>query len=221
MKKILIADDHPIFRKGLAEILKSKIKGITIIEADHGQEALEKFRTLHPDLIILDVDMPFYNGLEVCKIIKSENPIVPIAILTMFKEEDLMEKAFKNGALGYVLKDNSITEIMDCIESISKNERFIGPSLQEFIPKIQSNHEKKKKLQEVLEVLTPVEYKTLKLVCQNFTSKEIADRLFVSTKTVENYRSRICKKLELDPQNNALLKWVLENKAFFNEVDSE
>ena len=212
LMKILVADDHPIFRNGLKTLIKDKLKKTDILEADHGLEAWDLVQKHNPDMVILDIDMPYLNGIEVCAKIHEEYPAIGVIILTMFKEEEMLRKAFAEGALGYVLKDHSINEIMEAIETVKKRKKYIGPSLNEFIPSLNQVNNKLKEFEEKLALLTSSELKTLKLVRDNYSSKQIADLLFVSPKTVENYRSRICKKLEIEPANNSLLKWVLEHR---------
>lgn len=216
--KLLIADDHPIFRKGLIDILRSSFSGVNIIECEKGNETLEKIRSEIPDISVLDIDMPEMNGLEICKTIYSEKIPTKVIILTMYKEEEIFNKAFLTGASGYVVKDNSIIEIVDCIKIVLQGKKYVGPALQSHFNRFREADKKKEKIQEMLHSLTQAELKTLKLVSQNRSSREISEMLFVSVKTVENYRSRICKKLELDPRNNSLLLWVMENKDLLSSI---
>ena len=216
--KLLIADDHPIFRKGLLDVLKNTFSLSTIFEAENGKEALDKCQEEVPDIAILDIDMPEMNGLEICKEIHEQNLSTQVIILSMYKEEEMFNKAFLSGARGYVVKDNSVKEITEAIEKVMKGEKYIGPSLEEHFSKFSEVDKKKEKIKEMLSSLTQAELKTLKLVSQNKSSKEISELLFVSTKTIENYRSRICKKLELDSRNNSLLLWVSENRDILNSI---
>lgn len=216
--KLLIADDHPIFRKGLMDILQQSFPGARLIEAETGNTALEKIKTEVPDVSILDIDMPEMNGLEICKYVYTHNINTKVVILTMYKEEEIYNKAFLTGASGYVIKDNSVTEIVDCIKTVSEGKKYVGPSLQEYFARYLEADKKKSNVSEQLKSLTQAELKTLKLVNQSRSSKEIAELLFVSVKTVENYRSRICKKLNLDSRNNSLLLWVMENKDVLSSM---
>ncbi|HRE74186.1 MAG TPA: response regulator transcription factor [Flavobacteriales bacterium] len=216
--KLLIADDHPIFRKGLKDILQQSFSTVEIIECEAGDKTLEIIRLEKPDVAVLDIDMPHINGLDICQTVYSEGLPTRIIILTMYKEEEMFNKAFLTGAMGYVVKDNSVVEIVECIKEVMLGKKFIGPALQGFLTKFKEADKKKDRIRELLHSLTQAELKTLKLVSQNRASKEIAELLFVSVKTVENYRSRICKKLELDPRNNSLLLWVSENRELLATI---
>jgi len=216
--KLLIADDHAIFRKGLRFILETSLPDASIIETTDGDETWKKIMETKPDVAILDIDMPNKNGLDICKLIKENNYPIKTIILTMYKEREVMNKAFLNGAMGYVVKDNSVNEIVACVESVMKDRRYVGTTVGDVMDGINELDKKKDKISQLLNNLTQAELKTLKLVSNNKSSKEIAELLFVSVKTIENYRSRICKKLELDPRNNSLLLWVMENKDILNSI---
>lgn len=216
--KLLIADDHPIFRKGLKDILQNSFPSVTILECDSGNSTLDTIRNQQPDVAILDIDMPEMNGLEICSKVYNEGLPTKVIILTMYKEEEMFNKAFLTGASGYVVKDNSVIEIVECIKEVMLGKKFIGPALQPYFQKFKEADKKKERIRELLDTLTQAELKTLKLVSQNRSSKEIAELLFVSVKTIENYRSRICKKLELDPRNNSLILWVSENRELLSTI---
>lgn len=217
--KILIADDHLIFRNGLREIVKTQITNCSVLEAENGSEAYKLALKNKPDIAILDIDMPELNGLEVCKKITQEDLPISVIILTMYKNEEMFNSAMENGAMGYVLKDNSASDLKECINHVIEGKSFISPKISEYMDNYANYKSKKGEIKDGLGKLTNVELKTLKLVSDNFTSREIAEMLFVTQKTVENYRSRICKKLELDSRNNSLLKWVLDNKSFLDSFD--
>jgi len=216
MNKILIADDHPIFRKGLKDILQSSYKSTEIIECENGVEALEKIKNEKPGIAILDIDMPKMNGLEVTKKVLKEGLLTRIIILTMYREKEMIKKAMLSGASGYLLKDFAVNELIDCIEKANRGHKYIGPALEPYYHDVHSEDKKKQDLIFLIRSLSQAELKTLKLVSQNHTTKEIADRLFLSEKTIENYRSRICQKLGLPPRNNSLMLWVSENRELLS-----
>jgi DNA-binding NarL/FixJ family response regulator len=216
--RLLIADDHAIFRKGLRFILESSLSEAEIIETNDGDETWKKILEFKPDVVILDIDMPHLNGLEICKMIAENSFSIKTIILTMYKEREVMNKAFLNGAMGYVVKDNSVNEIVACVESVRNNRRYVGATVGDTLEGINELDKRKEKISQLLSNLTQAELKTLKLVSNNKSSRDIAELLFVSVKTIENYRSRICKKLELDPRNNSLLLWVMENKDILNSI---
>lgn len=210
--KLLIADDHPIFRKGLKDILQDNFPNANIIECDNGSQALQTIEKETPDISILDINMPEMNGLDVCKNVIKKKIETRVIILTMYREKEMIRKAMLSGASGYILKDNAVDEIILCINKVAANEKFIGPALQPYYSEINEEDKKKQELIELIKSLSQSELKTLKLVSNNRSTKEIAELLFLSEKTIENYRSRICQKLGLPPRNNSLLMWVGENK---------
>lgn len=216
---ILIADDHPIFRSGLKALLKNAFPTADIIEKENGKEAEEFIKVNEPDFAFLDIDMPKKNGLEVCKSC-TEECSTKLIILTMYNDGEMLRKAMDNGAHAYLVKDNTSDELVECIESLKVGENYWAKSLRKS-PKIQQELKAYKEITEKLENLTDTELKTLKLVGQKYSSKEIAELLFVSPKSVENYRSRICKKLALDARNNSLLIWVLEHKGIIEEFRND
>ncbi len=213
--KVVIADDHPIYRSGIKALLNSSFDAIGIEEFNNGKEAAEYIRNNKPDIAILDIDMPEMTGIQVCKEV-GENTTTKLIILTMYNDVEMQKKAFKSGAVGYLVKDHTSEELVNCINEVLDGKHFIAQGLR----KTQNHDESKvKEIEDKLGQLTQVELKTLKLVSQKYTSKEIGDLLFISVKSVENYRSRICKKLELDARNNSLLLWVMENKHLLDEID--
>ena len=216
--KLLIADDHPIFRKGLKDILERSFPKIRIIECKNGKEALESIKKEKPDISILDINMPELNGIEVSTIVTKEKLSTRIVILTMYRDREMVKKAMDSGAYSYILKDFAANEIIDCIEKVSQNEKYIGPELQAYYSDFVEADKKKIELLFLLKNLSQAELKTLKLVSQNKSTKEIAELLFLSEKTIENYRSKICQKLELPPRNNSLMLWIAENKELLSAI---
>jgi len=217
--KFLIADDHPIFRAGLKDILLSSFKKIELIECVNGLQAIESIRTKNPEIAILDINMPELNGLEVAKKVLDEKLITKVIILTMYRDREMIKKAMNSGAYGYILKDFAAEEIIECIEKVKGNEKYIGPELKSFYNEIDQENAKKRDLHQLLKNLSQAELKTLKLVSQNKSTKEIAELLFLSEKTIENYRSKICQKLMLPPRNNSLLLWTSENKELLSSIN--
>lgn len=215
--RIILADDHPIFRSGLEFLLKSSFEKVEILSFDNGQSVLENIPVFNPDIVLLDIDMPVKNGLDACNEIQQLYPGLAVIILSIHKTQDMVKLAFQKGAKGYLIKDNTSEEIVDCINRVLNGKTYLPQTLRNTLPSSKSDP-KYKEMRADIDSLTPTEMKVLKLVSQKYSSKEIANLLFVSTKSVENYRSRICKKLNLDARNNNLLLWVMENKFL---IDSE
>lgn len=218
VKTLLIADDHPIFRKGLMDLLQNSFPKVKIIECHNGAEAINGILKQKPDIAILDINMPEANGLDVCKHVIKEQSTTKIIILTMYQEKEMIKNAMLSGAMGYILKDNAVDEIMDCVNTVAEGETYIGTAMLPYHTELSIEDKKKQQLVEGLKTLSQAELKTLKLVSQNKTSKEISELLFLSEKTVENYRSRICQKLELPPRNNSLVIWISENKELLSYI---
>ncbi|QMU28066.1 response regulator transcription factor [Adhaeribacter radiodurans] len=213
MKKLnlIIADDHPIFLKGLREGLEMEDDFNVVAQAHNGLEALHAVQTNRPDVVVLDIDMPRMNGLEAAEKMLEQNPKLPIILLTMHKEKAPLLKALELGICGYVLKENAVTDIMHAIRIVAEGNPYISPEMSAFLLRKPQNVQKQK-TQEAMELLTPAERQITQLIAQYKTSKEIADELFISEKTVFNHRMNISKKLNLTGKNS-LLRFALEHFA--------
>ena len=216
--KILVADDHPIFRIGLSSVIQEGFPESSLIGADNGIMAWEVIESKRPDIAVLDINMPGIDGLELCKKIKNSNFSTKVIILTMYKEKALLEKAKEYGANSYLIKDNSIFEVVDSIKAVLNGQYYWSKSLNDLQEEISSENKEVSKIESVLKELTSTELKTLKLVCKNYTSKEIADLLFIAPKSVDNNRSRITKKIGLEPVTNSLLIWAMKYKDIIEKI---
>jgi len=210
--RILIADDHPILRRGLQDILKEEKDFDIIAEASEGNSALEKIHALKPDISILDIEMPGMNGLEIARILQEEKSETNIIILTMYKEEEYFNEAIDLGVKAYLLKDSVVTELNDSIKSVMTGDFYISPAISKYL--IERNKRKSRLGEEhpSIKKLTETERHILKLLAENKTSREIADGLFVSIRTVQNHRTNICNKLNLKGYNK-LLQFAIQNKS--------
>lgn len=214
--EIVIADDHPIFRSGLRLLLESSFKEVRVKDFENGQEVLDYVKQQMPDLIFLDIDMPVKNGLDTCSEINQLFPEANVIILSMYKDVEMVKLAFFNGAKGYLIKDNTSDEMVECIEAVQQGRSYLAKDVRDINRQDTSQNRDHLHIANMLETLTQTELKVLNLVSQKYSSKEIANLLFVSVKSVENYRSRICKKLNLDARNNSLIMWVMENKSLLD-----
>lgn len=199
--KIFIADDHPLILEGNKTFLLNN-KYNVIGTANDGNKAYNQILKLNPDIAILDMDMPVITGLEVAKALKAKKLHTKIIILTLFKKTELI-KEIGDSIEGYVLKEDALDEILICIKSISEGKTYISEKLSKntFYPKTES----------ITAKLTPTEKKILSLITQNLTSSEIAQNLFISSRTVEKHRSNIIQKLNLDSSQNSLIVWLHQN----------
>lgn len=205
---ILIADDHPLFRSGIKAVIDTIPNIERVIEVNDGLEAYQSIVRLRPDIAILDIEMPLLSGIDVCKKVLSEKHFTKIIVLTMHREKSYFEDALQSGVFGYLLKDGATQELLQCIESVMMGEHYVSSAFQNLIDDLN-----KEKNTQVLKSLTPTELVILKLIAEGKTSIEIADLLFVSPKTIENHRTNMNKKLQLDGSKNALLKFALQKNS--------
>lgn len=217
MRKItvVIADDHPIFRLGLVNLVKQSNTIEIVAEADNGQTAFEKIMELKPDVAILDIEMPQLNGLQVCEKIQQVKLHTKVLLLTLFKEVDLYKKALAINASGYLLKDNAPNEIIKSIELLAKGEKYFSAEMEEKLIDGKSHLITDPAIAKLMDTLSNTEHKILKLIAEQLTTKDIANKLFISEKTVENHRYNINKKLNLPVGQNSLLKFAIEYKHLF------
>lgn len=202
---IVIADDHPLLLAGVVSVLQKEIEGVIIHEAINGAEALQKVIEVEPDITILDIEMPFLNGVEVAQKIIASDLNTKIIFLTLHKERSLFNVIQEMGIDGYILKEFSTDEISQCVNAVLSGKKYYSKKIEEFIEKPGFD----------LSIFTKTEVNIIKLIGQEKTTKEIAEMLFVSTNTIDSHRYNICKKLELKPEKNSLMKWVFQNVSHF------
>ncbi len=192
--KLLIVDDHPLFREGLKQVV-SQIEAIeNVAEADTGEAALVYLQHSHPDVIMLDLAMPGMDGLEFLEKINESWTDVRVIIVTSYDDHAYIDRAFELGARGYVLKDSAISDVIGCISAINEGGIYVSPSLgrnKPLVPAVDGD------ATSLLKMLTPTERIVLSYVAKFMTSKEIARELDMSYRTVQNHRSHICQKLNL------------------------
>jgi DNA-binding NarL/FixJ family response regulator len=207
---IVVAEDHPLFRKGLTDVLDAVSAFRIVGQAGDGDEALELVRQHRPAIVVLDIDMPKKSGLAVAEAVRRDGLPTQVVMLTMHRDPALFRRALDAGARGYVLKDSAATDIVDCLHLVAAGKAYISPALSD---ELLDRHEKGPAPELAgLASLTPAERRVLRLIARGMTSAAIAQEQGISTKTVENHRLRICDKLSLHgPQ--ALLRFALEHKA--------
>ncbi len=209
---IIIADDHPIVRKGLRETIEEESEFIVLTEVNNGQEAIEAIEKLSPIITILDVDMPIMNGFDVAREIKLRKLPTEIIFMTMHRDEDMFNEAIDLGAKGFVLKDSALSDIVDCLKAVASNSHYTSHSLTSFLVNRSRRAIGLAEKQPSINDLTPAERKVLKLIAENLTSKEIGEQLFISLRTVEKHRENICQKLNLQG-SHSLFKFAVQNKS--------
>jgi DNA-binding NarL/FixJ family response regulator len=215
MKKelhILIVDDHPIFRRGVRNIIELEQNMRVIGEASDGEIALEFLKSHPADVVILDLDMPKMNGLEFAQAALKKNIPIEIIILTMHKEEQLFNKAMDLGIRGFVSKENAATEIAKAIREVVQGKAYVCSMFSSFLIQRSGYVSGQGKKVPGFDLLTNAERNVLKLISENLSSKNIAEKLSISPKTVDNHRTNICAKLNIHG-SHALLRFLLENKS--------
>jgi DNA-binding NarL/FixJ family response regulator len=208
--RLVVADDHPIVRHGLCQILAQNSELKILADVGDGQKALECVKTLAPDVLLTDIDMPVINGFEMARAIGELNLPVGIIFLTVHCEEEFFTEAVALGAKGYVLKDSAVTDIVAAIRAVAAGQNYVSSAMTSFLFKQQRSLNPSQRSQ--LEDLTPTERQIVKLIADYKTSKEIAAELFISPHTVQTHRKNICTKLHLEG-NHALMKFALEHNT--------
>jgi DNA-binding NarL/FixJ family response regulator len=208
-KSLLIADDHPIFRQGLKQILQPLDWLEIVAEAESGDSALAQVRYLKPDMAILDLAMPGMDGLKVLERCREERPELQVIIVTSYDDAAYLERAMELGARAYVVKDSAGEDLAECLAAVAAGNVYISPSMTGHAPKppmLERN------TPEALELLTDTERRVLRGVAEFKTSKEIARELDVSYRTVQNHRANIADKLDLKGRH-ALMRFARAHRS--------
>ncbi len=200
--KIFVADDHPLFLKGLKDTLLEEPDFDLIGSAINGQEALEKIIEFQPDVATLDLDMPLMNGIEVAKVLLKNHSTIKIIILSMHKDPDIIRAAMALGIHAFVFKDDAVNDLVNAIRAVNDGRNYISVDTSKKSFFLQNTNE-------LIGDLTKMEKVVLREIALQKTTFQIAEEHFISTKTVENHRANICKKLNLTG-NNSLLKFALK-----------
>lgn len=212
--KIVIADDHALIRVGLANFIKTNKNYQLLGEASNGKDALDLIFDLRPDIAILDIDMPIMDGLKVCEEVKKEKLSTKVLLVTMLKELEVYKHAMQSGASGYLLKDNTLEELDIAISTIKGGNIYVGSNIEKHLTTTKSHLITDTQIAEKIIALTKTEKDILLLIASNLSSKEIAMKLFVAEKTIKNHRHNIIEKLNLDKDQNSLLKFAFEYRDY-------
>jgi DNA-binding NarL/FixJ family response regulator len=209
---VVIADDHPLFRKGLRQSIEEDPSLKILGEASDGAAALRLIEEHMPDVAVLDIDMPEMRGLQVAKMVTEKKLFVAMIILTIYNEEDMFNEAMDAGVRGYVMKETAVIDLLEAIKAVAMGQYYFSPAIAGHL--MGRSQRAKHLLTEKpsLARLTPAERRILKLIALNKTSKEIADDLIISYRTVETHRTNIATKLNIHG-SHSLLRFALENKT--------
>lgn len=209
--RILIADDHPIVRKGLRFSIEEDPGLKVIAEASDGETALALIKKLRPQIAVLDIDMPKLDGLGVAREIARQKLDARIIFLTFHADEDLFRTAMSLGSKGYILKDSASQEIVAGVHAVASGRPYISSAITEKLLQPPAALPPQNTL---TANLTPTELRIMRLIADGKSSKEIGAELSIHYRTVENHRTNICRKLNLEGEGaNALLRFALQNKS--------
>jgi DNA-binding NarL/FixJ family response regulator len=209
--RILIADDHPIVRKGLRLSVEEDPGLKVVAEASDGEMAVMMIKKHRPHIAVLDIDMPKLDGLGVAREIARQKLDTKVIFLTFHCDEDLFRTAVSLGSKGYILKDSASQEIVAGVHAVASGRSYISSAITEKLLHPQPTPEPKNTL---TSNLTPTERRIMRLIADGRSSKEIGAELSIHYRTVENHRTNICRKLNLEGEGaNALLRFALQNKS--------
>lgn len=208
---IYIAEDHPLFRKAVRDLLAGDPRLRVIGESGNGHRVMDDLQELRPDVLILDLNLPGMTGVELVRRICRDGLSVRTIVLTMRNEEHVFNEVMDAGAYGYVLKEASADVILEAVRAVVEGNHYISPTLGGYLVGRRRRAASLQDQQPGLANLTCTERKILKLIAREMTSRQIAGELFVSEKTVENHRMNICNKLGLHG-SNSLLRFALQKK---------
>lgn len=207
-KKILIVDDHPILRKGLAMLINQESDLVVAAEADNAQKALEMIDTVKPDLLIVDISLPGIDGIELIKTVKLRNHDLPSLVVSMHDESLFAERALRAGARGYIMKQEALEKVLVGIRRVLDGEIFVSDTITtRMLEKFVSGDAKE--ANSPIGLLSNRELTVFRMIGQGLKTSQIADKLHLSVKTIESYRSHIKEKLKLNDGTD-LLKYAIQ-----------
>ncbi len=210
--RIIVADDHKIFREGLINLLSASDNIEIIDQAENGKQAIEKSEILKPDILIMDIGMPIVNGIEATKILQQKKSGIKVIGLTMHAEKHFIKGMFDAGAYGYLFKNCSYEELMDAITIVHNGKKYVSDKITEILI---DNYLGKPSMEGKDANLSIRETEVLKLIAEGKTSKEISELLFVSIKTVGTHRKNILDKLGLNSTAD-MVKYAIKNEIITN-----
>ncbi|GAB7021780.1 response regulator [Salidesulfovibrio brasiliensis] len=197
--KLLIVDDHPLFREGLKTIIAKSPSYDVVAEAGSGREGIEMVRRHQPDIALVDISMPNMNGIQFIREAIKQGGGMHFIIISMHSEADYIVEAFHAGASGYMVKESAASQLLECLDMVSKGEIFLDSSLsREVVFRLLNNKDSSHAKRDPYSSLTSREQEVLRLLAEGFNTRDIAQQLYISPKTVENHRANLMKKLKLN-----------------------
>lgn len=209
--KILVVDDHSLVREGIITILSGVDNFEIIGEAESGEDAIEKMKTLTPDIVLMDINMPGLNGIETSKLLLSTYEGLKIIILSMDVTQEFVSEGIKAGVFGYIAKDTKKDILIKAIEKVASGEQFFGEKVSQVIFKGFYKQSKGEKAAKQNKDLSSREIEVLKLIASGMSNRDIADKLFISIRTVDAHRNHIMQKLSLK-STAELVKYAIKKQ---------
>ncbi len=208
--RILLADDHTIVRSGLRALLEAEPSLSVIGEAEDGRAAVTLACQLKPDIVLMDIAMPLLNGLEATRQLRQQCPDVRVLVLSMYDNEEYIRHALEAGAMGYLLKDATTSELIGAIHSVYRGEAVLSPAITRLVIEDYLRWGGMRPQEEV-DSLSPREREILQLIAEGYTNKQIAEILSISIKTVQAHRNNLMQKLDLHDRGE-LIKYAIQKK---------
>lgn len=205
--KVLIADDHQLFREGLVNLISSAPDIEVVAEAKDGKEATEKAKKIKPDVVLIDIGMPEMNGIEATRIIKKDNPQVKVIAVSMHSDRQFVKGALEAGADGYLLKNCTYRQLIDAVQSVISGKKYLSDDITEMV--IQGYLDPEDSAPEGQLDLSERELEVLKLYAEGKSTREISEKLFISVKTVGTHKQHIFDKLGLK-SNADMVKYAIK-----------
>ena len=213
--RIIIADDHPLFRSGLREAIEGEDDMIVLEEAGDGRDAMRSIQRHAPDVAVLDIEMPYLSGVDVVRSFRDTETAPQFIMLTIHRSEEVFRTVMALGVLGYILKESAITDVVNGIRTVNDGEYFVSPVMAAGL--FQDHASAATALTPGLHDLTPSERNILLLITENLTTRDIAGKLSISPRTVTHHRENISAKLGLRG-SYTLLRYALENRSIIRNT---
>lgn len=208
--RLLIADDHAVFRSGLKALLETEKDFIVVGETGDGYETIKAVAQTPLDVLLLDISMPGLSGSKVAEAVLADHPSLPIVVLTMHEDEYYLQEFFKIGVKAFVIKKSTGTDLIQAIRAVYRGEQWIDPSLASYVISSYVGRAPKQETGGRMNLLTPREKEICSLLAYGHTNTEIAKRLYISVRTVETHRANIMAKLDLKSRAE-LVRFAIDN----------